>query len=205
MNLTTQLGEIGVLPVVVLDDAADAPDLARALRDGGVDCAEITLRTSAGLVAIEAVAGAGLLVGAGTVLDAAQVRSTVDAGARFVVSPGWSAEVVAACRKHGVLPVPGVATATEVMTATAAGLRTLKLFPAAQLGGPAAIAALHGPFPDIRFVPSGGIGLDEAPAYAIEPVLCVSTSWIAPRDLIREHRFAEIAERAATFRAAVGR
>jgi len=205
MTVEERLAATGVLPVVVLDDAADAPDLARALADGGVDAVEITLRTPAGLAAIEAVAGAGLLVGSGTVLDAARVHATVDAGARFVVSPGWSAEVVAACRERDALPIPGVATATEVMTVTAAGLGLLKLFPAAQLGGPAAVAALHGPFPEVRFVPSGGIGIDEAPGYAIEPVLSVSTSWIAPRAMIREHRFAEIAERAAAFRAAVGR
>jgi len=205
MSVVEDLARVGVLPVVVIDDAADAADLARALRDGGVDCAEITLRTPAGMAAIEAASTEGLLVGAGTVLDRPQLEAAVGAGARFAVSPGWSAEVVRACRELDVVPIPGVATATEVMTAMAEGLRTLKLFPAAQLGGPAAIAALNGPFPDVRFVPSGGIGIDEAPSYMIDPVVSVSTSWIAPRALIREHRFSEITERALAFRRAVGR
>ncbi|MFW8745443.1 bifunctional 4-hydroxy-2-oxoglutarate aldolase/2-dehydro-3-deoxy-phosphogluconate aldolase, partial [Mesorhizobium japonicum] len=141
----------------------------------------------------------------GTVLDNAQVRASVDAGARFIVSPGWSDEVVLGSRDLGVLPVPGVATATEVMCALAYGVDTVKLFPAAQLGGAAMISALLGPFPELRVVPSGGIGIGEAADYALDAVLTVSTSWVAPRALIAEHRFDEIRERARAFRAAVDR
>ena len=205
MTTLDELAAVGVLPVVVLDDAADAVPLGRALAAGGVTCAEITLRTAAGVDAIATLAADGFLVGAGTVLDAAQLSASADAGAVFVVNPGWNADLVAGARARGLLPVPGVATASEVMTALAAGVDTLKLFPAAQLGGPGMIAALHGPFPNVRFVPSGGIGIDEAPGYAIDPVLSVSTSWIAPRQMIREHRFDEITERARAFRAALGR
>lgn len=205
MSVTAELAAIGVLPVVVIDDAAEAPELARALRAGGIECAEVTLRTEAGLPSLAVMAAEGLLVGAGTVLDRAALDAAVDAGARFAVSPGFGAEIVDACRDRGVLPVPGVATPTEIMTALAAGLATLKLFPAAQLGGPAAIAALHGPFPEVRFVPSGGIDVDNAAEYALDPVLSISTSWITPRALIRERRFDEITERARAFRRVVGR
>lgn len=205
MSVTAELAAIGVLPVVVIDDAAEAPELARALRAGGIGCAEVTLRTEAGLPSLAAMAAEGLLVGAGTVLDRAALDAAVDAGARFAVSPGFGAGIVDACRDRGVLPVPGVATSTEIMAALDAGLTILKLFPAAQLGGPAAVAALHGPFPQVRFVPSGGIDVDNAAGYALEAVLSISTSWITPRALIRERRFDEIADRARAFRRAVGR
>ena len=206
-DVEARLAEIAVLPVVVLDDAADAAPLADALAAGGIPCAEVTLRTEAGVAAMAAMRGVdGFLVGAGTVVSAPQLERSVEAGARFVVSPGWSAAVVAGAQAHGVAVFPGVATASEVMTAYEAGLRTLKLFPAAQLGGPGMITALRGPFPDVRFVPSGGIDIDNAADYlALDAVPVVSTSWVAPRAWIAEHRFDEIAERARTFRAALGR
>ncbi|EXG82641.1 bifunctional 4-hydroxy-2-oxoglutarate aldolase/2-dehydro-3-deoxy-phosphogluconate aldolase [Cryptosporangium arvum] len=203
---TTELARIRVLPVVVLDDPRHALPLARALADGGVPCAEITLRTPAAVEAVATVAELdGFLVGAGTVLTPEQFDRVVDAGARFVVSPGFSAVLSNRASRRGVPAIPGVATASELMSARAAGHTVVKLFPAAQLGGAALVPALHGPFPDVRFVPSGGISISNAAEYDLEPVLTVSTSWITPRDVIAAGRFDEITARAREFRAAVGR
>lgn len=175
-----------LLPVVVIDREEDAVPVGRALLAGGIRQAEVTLRTPAALGALRALAGLpGLLVGAGTVLDPAQVDAVVDAGARFVVSPGLSEEVVAACERRGVDVVPGIATATELMRARSLGLRTVKFFPAESSGGPAAIAALASVFPEMRFVPTGGIGSDRAADYAALPsVVAVGGSWMVPRSAI---------------------
>jgi 2-dehydro-3-deoxyphosphogluconate aldolase/(4S)-4-hydroxy-2-oxoglutarate aldolase len=198
------LAGIRVMPVVVIDDPADAVPLALALRLGGIGCAEVTLRTPRALEALESMASVeDFIVGAGTVLSAAQVDDSVERGARFIVSPGTSTDVIRRSAEHGVACVPGVATATEVMTAMAQGVRTVKLFPAVQSGGAAAIRALRGPFADVGFVPSGGIDIDNASSFAIDGVLSVSTSWIAPRADIRDGLFAEITERARLFRRAV--
>jgi len=206
VRLWDTLGEIGVLPVVVLDDPAQALPLGRALAAGGIPCAEITLRTPAGMAAIRQLSELdGFALGAGTVLSIDQLDAAGDAGAAFAVSPGWHAGIAQRAADRGLDYVPGVATAGEVMTAMAEGLSVLKLFPAAQLGGPGMISALSGPFPDIRFVPSGGIDVDSAASYSQAAVLSVSTSWIAPRALIASGGFDEITERARRFRAAVGR
>lgn len=182
------------MPVVVLDDVAAADGLGRALADGGLPIAEVTLRTEAGLAAIAALARHDrLLVGAGTVTRPAQVDRAVDAGARFVVSPGLSAAVVRRCRSHGVPYLPGVATPTEVLSALELDVTTVKLFPAAELGGPAVVRALAGPFPEVRFVPTGGIGLDQAADYLAHPsVMAVGGSWMVPRSLLAARRFDEV-------------
>lgn len=200
------LENCGVLPVVVLDDAKDAVPLAQALLLGGVDCAEVTLRTDAGMAAIESLRSLeGFVVGAGTVVSAAEADACVAAGARFVVSPGLDQGVVESCVRLDVPVVPGVATATEVMKATALGLSVLKFFPAEQMGGMGTIRALRGPFPGVRFIPSGGVTLDNAKDYADDAIPTVSTSWIAPRALIAQGDFDLIASRAKTFREAVTR
>ncbi|WP_254071156.1 MULTISPECIES: bifunctional 4-hydroxy-2-oxoglutarate aldolase/2-dehydro-3-deoxy-phosphogluconate aldolase [unclassified Rathayibacter] len=198
------LATIRVLPVVVIDDPADAAPLARALVEGGVPCAEVTLRTpDADRCLAAMVAMPGFMAGCGTVLSAAQVDAACDAGAAFLVSPGFSEEIAERAERRGVVLIPGVASATEVMRARSTGLRVLKLFPASSLGGAATIAALRGPFPDVAFVPSGGVSLVEAPSYRIGGVQTVSTSWIAPRSDIASGRFDDIAERARAFRDAV--
>jgi len=183
-----------LLPVVVIDRAEDAVPLGRALLAGGIRQAEVTLRTPAALDALRALAGLeGLLVGAGTVLDPAQADAVVDAGARFVVSPGLSEEVVAACERRGVDVVPGIATATELMRARSLGLRAVKFFPAESSGGPAAIAALASVFPEMRFVPTGGIGSDRAADYAaLRSVVAVGGSWMVPRSAIAAGDFATV-------------
>jgi 2-dehydro-3-deoxyphosphogluconate aldolase/(4S)-4-hydroxy-2-oxoglutarate aldolase len=196
----------GILPVVVLDRAEDAVPLAEALVRGGIDCAEITLRTPAGLPAIASLRGlAGFTVGAGTVLTAAEVEACVAAGARFIVSPGFDREVVQASLDAGVDPIPGVATPSEIMAGVALGLSVLKCFPAEQLGGPGWIKAVRGPFPEVRFVPSGGVSAENAASYAGAGIAALGTSWVAPRGLVSEHRFDEIEERARKFREVMGR
>jgi 2-dehydro-3-deoxyphosphogluconate aldolase/(4S)-4-hydroxy-2-oxoglutarate aldolase len=205
-TVLAELGATRVMPVVVIDDPADAVPLAEALLAGGVACAEVTLRTPRALEALEQMASvAGFLVGAGTVLSEAQAEECVARGARFLVSPGTSVQVIRRARQLDVAVIPGVASATEVMTALAEGVSTVKLFPAGQLGGPAMIKALRGPFADVGFVPSGGIDIDNASSFAIDGVLSVSTSWIAPRADISSGLFGEIAERARLFRQAVAR
>ncbi len=193
-DVFAQLGKLRLLPVVVIDDARHAAPLAAALVAGGLPCAEVTLRTPAALDALRVLAAdPDLLVGAGTVLSADQAEQAVQAGARFVVSPGWSDAVVARCRDLDVPILAGVATPTEVLRALDAGLDAVKLFPAGILGGPAAVRALAGPFPGLRVVPTGGVGPGELRGYLdLNSVLAVGGSWMVAADLIRDERFDEI-------------
>lgn len=195
------LADAAIVPVVVLDDAALAPELVGALVAGGICCAEIALRTPAGLGAIAAITDAavpGFTVGAGTVLSVADVDASVAAGATFVVSPGFDEAVVARATELGVLAVPGIATATELSWAHRAGLAAVKFFPADRLGGLPTIAALAGPFPRMRFMPSGGVGPANAGEYLRHPaVFAVGGSWMVPRAAIAAGDFAQIATLAA--------
>jgi 2-dehydro-3-deoxyphosphogluconate aldolase/(4S)-4-hydroxy-2-oxoglutarate aldolase len=160
--------------------------------------AEITLRADGALEALAAAATEELLVGAGTVVNAAQVDAVVDAGAAFVVSPGLSADVVERCRERGVDVLPGVATASEVMRAIAWELRVLKLFPAEVLGGLAAVRALAAPFRDVAFLPTGGVRPAQVRGYHAEPAVCaVGGSWMAPPEAIAAHRWDDIEIRVA--------
>ncbi|MDR1807047.1 MAG: bifunctional 4-hydroxy-2-oxoglutarate aldolase/2-dehydro-3-deoxy-phosphogluconate aldolase [Propionibacteriaceae bacterium] len=183
-----------LVPVLVVDDPAAALPLAHALVAGGLPVAEVTFRTAAGAAALERMAAVdGLLVGAGTVVTPAQVDRAVDAGARFVVSPGLSRAVVERCIERDTVALPGAVTATEIQAALELGLSTLKFFPAETSGGAAAIKALGGPFPDLKFVPTGGIGPANLASYlAIQSVAAVGGSWMAPRDKIAAGAFAEI-------------
>jgi 2-dehydro-3-deoxyphosphogluconate aldolase/(4S)-4-hydroxy-2-oxoglutarate aldolase len=192
-----------LVPVITLDEPRHARPLLDALIAGGLPCAEVTFRTAAaaeGLremaaAATEAGGGAGgaALIGAGSVLRAEQVDQAVKAGARFIVTPGLSPAVLRACAEHAVPVIPGVATATEICAALDAGISTVKLFPAEPLGGLNLINALRGPFPDVRFVPTGGIGAELLPDYLACPaVAAVGGSWMASRSLIQQERFAEI-------------
>lgn len=194
-DVLDRLGKIRILPVVVIDDAGKAPDLAAALLEGGVGCAEITLRTPDGLRALGAAAAVdGFLVGAGTVLDADQVAACADAGAQFIVSPGFDEAVVGAAVERGLAVLPGVATATEIQRARRAGFNVVKFFPADRLGGLGTIAALSAPFAETRFVPSGGVNAQNAPEYLEHPAIhSVSGSWMASRQLIADADFEAIA------------
>jgi 2-dehydro-3-deoxyphosphogluconate aldolase/(4S)-4-hydroxy-2-oxoglutarate aldolase len=175
-----------IIPVVVIDDAGWAVDAAGALSAGGIGCMEITLRTAAGLDAITRVADAGnMLVGAGTVLDPSDVDRVADAGARFIVTPGFDREVVDRALERGLDILPGTATATDVQAALRAGLSAVKVFPADRLGGLGFISSLAGPFPDVAFVPSGGVGPANLAEYLAHPnVPAVSGSWMIGRELL---------------------
>lgn len=194
MSILGALGARRLIPVVVLDDARHAEPLAAALVAGGLPVAEVTFRTAAAEDAIRAIAARGdVLVGAGTVLTPDQVDRAVAAGARFVVSPGLSAAVVARCREHGVLALPGAVTATEVQAAIELGLSVVKFFPAGTSGGAGAIKALAAPFGAVRFVPTGGIGPQNLDEYlALDAVLAVGGSWMVPRDLVAAEQFDQI-------------
>lgn len=183
-----------ILPVVVLDSAASAEPLGAALLAAGIRQAEVTLRTPAALDALRILARIpGLRVGAGTVLEEAQVDDAVDAGAAFVVSPGLDDGVLAAARRRGVSAVPGIATATELMRARALGVGTVKFFPAEPLGGPDAVKALASVFPDVSFIPTGGIGPHRAREYlALPSVTAIGGSWMVPRETIAAGDFAAI-------------
>lgn len=194
-----RLGHLGVIPVVVIDDASRAAALGSALVGGGLPCAEVTLRTDSALESLRALAeNPDLLVGAGTVLRPAQVEAAMKAGVRYIVSPGFSASVVRECQRCGVPVLPGVATATEIQLALEAGLEAVKFFPAEACGGLAALKALAAPFAGVRFVPTGGITADGLATYLAEPsVLAVGGSWLVSADLLAAQDFARITDLAA--------
>ena len=176
-----------VIPVIVLQRVQDAVPLAEALLAGGVKVLEVTMRTPVALQCIEAIAKAlpEALVGAGTIRSAADAQAALDAGSRFAVSPGYTAEVGAACRRIGLPLLPGVATASEVMAANADGLNFLKFFPAVQAGGVAMLKALGGPFPDVVFCPTGGLTPETAPQFlALPNVKVCGGSWLTPADAV---------------------
>ncbi|MBT3150815.1 bifunctional 4-hydroxy-2-oxoglutarate aldolase/2-dehydro-3-deoxy-phosphogluconate aldolase [Streptomyces sp. CHD11] len=184
-----------VLPVVVIDDAADAVPLARALVAGGLPAIEVTLRTPAALDAIRAIAGAvpEAVVGAGTVITPGQAGEAVSAGARFLVSPGWTDVLLEAMRASGVPFLPGVSTTSEVVALLERGVREMKFFPARAAGGTAYLKSLAGPLPQARFCPTGGIGPDSAPDYlALPNVGCVGGSWMLPAEAVAARDWARI-------------
>jgi 2-dehydro-3-deoxyphosphogluconate aldolase/(4S)-4-hydroxy-2-oxoglutarate aldolase len=199
-----RVAEIGVVPVIAIDRAADVPRLGEALLAGGLPVAEITFRTDAAEAAIRTLVSSHpeVLVGAGTVVEVDQAKAAVDAGCRFVVSPGLDEGVVGWCLGNDVPVVPGVMTPTEVLSARRAGLGLLKFFPAEIAGGLGALRSLGGVFPDIRFVPTGGVDAGTLADYLrLSNVAACGGTWIAPRDLLVAGAFTEIGRRAA---AAVG-
>jgi len=196
MTDTLSLASHGpVIPVIVLQRVQDAVPLAEALLAGGVKVLEVTMRTPVALQCIEAIAKAlpEAVVGAGTIRSAADAQAALDAGSRFAVSPGYTAEVGAACRRIGLPLLPGVATASEVMAAQADGLSFLKFFPAMQAGGIPMLKALGGPFPDVVFCPTGGISLETAPQFlALPNVRVCGGSWLTPADAVAAGDWARI-------------
>ena len=193
------LGRMGIVPVVVIDDAGQAAPLAEALLEAGIAGAEVTLRTPAALGALAVMARyPGFAAGAGTVLDPGQVAPAADAGAQYAVSPGFDPDVVAACLDRSLPVLPGAVTATEIQQVRRAGLRACKFFPAEAAGGLRTLAALAGPFPDMRFVPTGGIGPGKAARYLTAPyVLAVGGTWMVTRELIAGRHWDRIRELAA--------
>lgn len=197
------LGGAGLMPILTLERAEDAVPVAQALIDAGLPLAEITFRTAVAEESIRQVATAvpDLLLGAGTVLTVPQAERAVEAGARFIVAPGFDAQLVDWCIEHGITVFPGVATPSEVTAAIGKGVDTLKLFPAEELGGIRLLKALAGPFREVRFVPTGGITAANLGLYLRLPnVIAVGGSWMAPPALISAGRFSDITRLAAEAR-----
>lgn len=184
MNVTEILAQAWpVMPVIVIDDPKHTLPMAEALREGGVTVLEITLRTDAALTAISQISKAlpDVVVGAGTVLNAAQLQRVADAGARFAVSPGLTESLLTAAKTNRIPLLPGAVTASEIQLAMEYGLNTLKFFPAEAAGGVPMLKAFNGPFSQLRFCPTGGISVSNAGHYlALPNVACVGGSWLTP-------------------------
>ncbi len=186
-----------VIPVLVVEDAGAAPELARAIVAGGLRVLEVTLRTPVGLAAITAMAEAApdAIVGAGTVLNAEQLKRAVDAGARFIVSPGLTEGVACAAEAAGVPLLAGVTSASDIMRGLDLGLDRFKFFPAETSGGAAALSAFAGPFADIAFCPTGGINPANAGGYlGLGTVLCVGGAWVTPKDALAARNWSRVTE-----------
>jgi 2-dehydro-3-deoxyphosphogluconate aldolase/(4S)-4-hydroxy-2-oxoglutarate aldolase len=184
-----------VVPVMVIDRTQDAVPLAQACVDGGVNVLEVTLRTPAGLESIRRIAAEvpGAWVGAGTVTTVPEVARVAQAGARFIVSPGFDREIVAAARDLGIEAMPGVMTPSEIMAALSEGLSLLKFFPAAAAGGIPMLKAFAGPFPSVHFCPTGGIDARGAPDYlALPNVVAIGGSWLTPAAAIARQDWSAI-------------
>ena len=193
MEFTENLKAVRIVPVIVIKDLGHALPLAEALVEGGLNVLEITLRTPVALEAIRTISASvkGVIVGAGTVINAEQFVQATSAGAKFVVSPGLTEEVVRASRDHLVPILPGVATASEIMLGLSLGLKTFKFFPAENVGGAPAIKALGGPFPQVSFCPTGGVNAKNLGSYLSLPnVIAAGGSWMVPSDLNEADAFA---------------
>jgi 2-dehydro-3-deoxyphosphogluconate aldolase / (4S)-4-hydroxy-2-oxoglutarate aldolase len=186
-----------LIPVITLHDASEAEPLGEALKAGGLPCAEITLRTDAAEEAIRILSqDPDMLVGAGTALSPEQARRAIAAGARFVVTPGFSNSVVRACQEQSVPVIPGTVTATEITVALEAEISVVKFFPAGTAGGPAALRALAGPFPMVRFIPTGGVTAGNMADYlGLSCVMAVGGSWIVAADLLASRNYTEVTRR----------
>ncbi|MGI6095870.1 MAG: bifunctional 4-hydroxy-2-oxoglutarate aldolase/2-dehydro-3-deoxy-phosphogluconate aldolase [Lachnospiraceae bacterium] len=198
--ITEKITELGVVPVVVLNDAKDAAPLAKALTDGGLPCAEVTFRTKAAEESIRIMTAEfpEMLVGAGTVLTVEQVDKAVAAGARFIVSPGFDPEIVDYCISKKIPVFPGCITPSEVAQAVKRGLKTVKFFPAEQFGGVATIKALAAPYVGMKFMPTGGINAKNLADYlSCDKIAACGGSWMVKGDLVKAGEFDKIQEMTA--------
>ncbi|MEA4898643.1 bifunctional 4-hydroxy-2-oxoglutarate aldolase/2-dehydro-3-deoxy-phosphogluconate aldolase [Bacillota bacterium Meth-B3] len=195
-----RVASCGIVPVVVLDSVDQAIPTAKALLEGGINVMEITFRTAAAKASIATVAREvkEMTVGAGTVIDKRQLGEAADAGAQFIVSPGSDRALIQDAQTRGLPIVPGAVTPSEIMVGLSLGLTVFKFFPAEVFGGISAIKALSGPFPQIRFVPTGGIGQANAADYfRNQKIMAVGGSWMVTAEMIREGKFDQIAELSA--------
>lgn len=195
-----QFRQIGIIPVVVLDDAKDAPALAKALVEGGLPCAEVTFRTAAAADTIKAMSEAypEMLVGAGTVLTTEQVDRAIAAGSKFIVAPGFNPKVVKYCQEKGIPVCPGIQTPTEIEAALELGLDTVKFFPAEPAGGLKMIKALAAPYVNVTFMPTGGISASNVREYlAYDRIIACGGSWMVKKDLVQAGEFDKIKEMVA--------
>ena len=194
-----KIQEIGIVPVVVLDDAKDAAPLAKALCEGGLPCAEVTFRTAAAEESIRIMSEQfpEMLVGAGTVLTTEQVDRAVAAGAKFIVSPGMNPRIVKYCVEKGILITPGCANPSDIEQALENGLDVVKFFPAEQFGGVATIKAMAAPYTMLKFMPTGGVSLKNLKDYlSCDKILCCGGSWMVKGDMIKAGEFDKISEMA---------
>lgn len=195
VDLVTELRRLRILPVIVIDDPRDAVLLAQALLDGGLPCAEITFRTPRAAEALRVIAESSpdILVGAGTVLTVEQAARACDAGARFIVTPGFNPEVVDYCLEHRVALFPGVCTPTEVDAALRRGLNVLKFFPAEPMGGASFLKAISAPYSMVEFIPTGGINPTNLASYlSLGNVVACGGSWLVQREWLRTGDFGRI-------------
>ena len=198
-----RIAKVGIAPVVVLDDVKDARPLAKAMAAGGIPIAEVTLRTSAGLPSIEEIAAMAenaipgssedVLVGAGSVMNLEQCKAALSVGAKFIVSAGFNPKVVEYCVSNDIAVLPGCVTPTEILMALELGLDTVKFFPANVYGGLKAMKALNGPFPELKFVPTGGINAENLAEYLAAPFIrAVGGSWLCSKADIKAGNFEKI-------------
>ena len=195
MSLYKIIENCGVIPVVVLEDAANAVPLAKSLLAGGINICEITFRTAAAEEAIRQIAlnVPDMIVGAGTVITKEQAKAAIDAGAKFIVSPGSDLEVIRYAKELGVYMLPGAVTPTEVMQLIKEDIKVVKFFPAENYGGLKTIKAISAPFPNIKFVPTGGVSLSNLTAYLeFDKIAAVGGSWLCTKDLITNGKWDEI-------------
>lgn len=206
-DVISRIADIGIVPVIVLADPDLARPLADALAAGDLPCAEVTFRTPRAAEALKLMAqDSRLVVGAGTVLTVEQVDAAIEAGATYIVTPGYSRDVVRACQDRDVPVIPGVATPTEIQLALQDGIMLVKFFPAEAIGGTRALSAMAAPFPGLRFIPTGGISRENLEEYlALPAVAAVGGSWMAPAGLISRHEWADITKLAAEAVATVAR
>ncbi len=200
MLTVEQVAACGVVPVVVLEDAEQAVPTAKALLAGGINAMEITFRTSAAKASIAKVAAEvpEMIVGAGTVVNVEQLHDALEAGAKFIVSPGSDADVIREAMALNVPVMPGVVTPSEIMMGLKLGVRVFKFFPAESFGGLKTIKALCGPFPQIRFIPTGGINQNNAAEYFKNPkIVAVGGSWMVTKDMVAAGDFDGITEKSA--------
>ena len=196
-TIAEQFYDCKVVPIVVLEDAADALPLAKALTEGGLSCAEVTFRTEASDESIRLMSKEypDMLVGAGTVLTTEQVDRAVSAGAGFIVSPGFDPEIVDYCLEREIPVFPGCITPSEVAQAVKRGMDVIKFFPAEQAGGIAMIKAMAAPYTTVRFMPTGGISADNLGSYlSCDKIVCCGGSWMVKGEMIRNGEFDRIRE-----------
>ena len=197
MNIKEKIHDVGIVPVVVIEDVKDAVPLANALLAGGICFMEITLRTACALDAIKEVATnvPGMIVGAGTVLNRSQAADAVAAGAEFIVSPGLDEEKVIYCKENNIYCCPGCVTPTEIMKAISLGLDVVKFFPANVYGGLKALKALAAPFTGVKFLPTGGINEENMSEYAEAPfIIAIGGSFVCTKKDIKDNNFDKITE-----------
>lgn len=194
-NVLDQMYAFGVIPVITIEDAAQTLELGDALHEGGLPCAEITFRSKAAEAAIQSMVEAHpeFLVGAGSVLSVEQAEKAIQAGAKFIITPGFDEEIVEYCIRQNVPIIPGIATPTEINLALKSNLSICKFFPAEALGGVRTLKAISEPYKHVRFLPTGGINADNLKDYLDQPqVLACGGSWMVKEELINESKFNEI-------------